>query len=109
IVRQQGVNEVFLATPALSHTQMLNLVSRCEHLGVDFKIVGNLFGEINSSVQIAQVDELPVVHLGSSSLPPLQAATKRAMDIVVAAALLVFSGIPMMIISLLIRLDSPGP
>lgn len=109
ILQRERVNEVFLAVPSLSQEEILTLVTECEHSGVEFKIVGKLFEVISSQVQIDEIDEIPVVHLKNATLPPLQAAAKRLMDIVVAAILLILFAIPMVIIALLIRLDSHGP
>lgn len=109
IVEKHNIHEVFLAAPMLSQTDILTLVTECEHLGVQFKIVGNLFEVISSQVQIDEIDEIPVIQLRNASLPPLQAFFKRMLDIVVASLLLLLFSIPMAIITLLIKLDSPGP
>ncbi len=109
ILQRHEVDEVFLAAPLLSQEQVLTLVAECEHSGVQFKIVGNLFEVISSQVQIDEIDEIPVVHLRNASLPPLQAAMKRALDIFVSLALLGMFAIPMVIIAIIIRLDSRGP
>lgn len=109
ILIQHNVDEVFLAAPLLSQEQILTLVAECEHSGVEFKIVGNLFEVISSQVQIDEIDEIPVVHLRNATLPPLEAAIKRAMDIGVSLVLFTLFGIPMWIIAGLIKLDSRGP
>lgn len=109
ILNHHKVDEVFLAAPLLSQEQVLTLVAECEHSGVEFKIVGNLFEVISSQVQIDEIDEIPVVHLRNASLPPLQAAIKRILDIAVSFILLVIFALPMVVIAILIRLDSRGP
>lgn len=109
IVREYSIHEVFLAAPILSQEQILTLVTECEHLGVQFKIVGNLFEVISSQVQIDRIDEIPVIQLRNAALPPLQAALKRLLDFSVASILLLLFSIPMLIIAALIKLDSPGP
>lgn len=108
ILVQNQVDEVFLAAPLLSQEQILTLIAECEHSGVEFKIVGNLFEVISSQVQIDEIDEIPVVHLRNATLPPLEAGIKRAMDIGVALALLFLFALPMGIIAILIRFDSQG-
>lgn len=109
ILENQQVDEVFLAAPLLSQEEVLTLVTECEHLGVEFKIVGNLFEVISAQVQIDEIDEIPVIHLKNASLPPLQAVIKRLLDITVSLVLLVLFALPMLILSLFIRLDSAGP
>lgn len=109
ILSRTGVDVVFLAVPRLSQHEIMDMVVRCEHHGVQFKIVSNLFEVITSQVQIDVIDEVPVVHLSNATLPPVHAALKRAMDILVAAALLVVLALPMLILALIVRLDSRGP
>lgn len=109
IVEEHNIHEVFLAAPMLSQTHVLTLVTECEHLGIQFKIVGNLFEVISSQVQIDEIDEIPVIQLRNATLPPLQAFLKRTLDLAVAGFLLSLFAIPMAIIAILIKLDSPGP
>jgi exopolysaccharide biosynthesis polyprenyl glycosylphosphotransferase len=109
IVKDYDIHEVFLAAPMLSQEHILTLITRCEHLGVQFKIVGNLFEVISSQVQIDQIDEIPVIQLRNAALPPLHAALKRMLDFTVALLLLLLFALPMLIIALLIKIDSPGP
>jgi exopolysaccharide biosynthesis polyprenyl glycosylphosphotransferase len=108
ILERHPVDEVFLAVPRMPQKEVLNLVSACEHHGVQFNIVSNLFEVITSQVQIDVIDEVPVVHLRNAQLTPLHAFLKRTMDIVVASGLLLVTGLFLLVIALLIRLDSPG-
>jgi exopolysaccharide biosynthesis polyprenyl glycosylphosphotransferase len=109
ILSKTHVDEVFLAVPRMPQTEVLNLVAACEHHGVQFKLVSNLFEVITSQVKIDVIDEVPVVPLRNARLSPFHAALKRAMDLVVATGLLVLFAVPMLIIALLIKLDSRGP
>lgn len=109
ILEEHNIHEVFLATPMLSQEDALTLISECEHLDVQFKVVGNLFEVISSQVQIDEIDEVPVIQLRNAALPPLEAALKRILDVAVAVVLLAIFAVPMAIIAVLIKLDSPGP
>jgi exopolysaccharide biosynthesis polyprenyl glycosylphosphotransferase len=109
LVREHRMNEVFLAVPKLPQHETLSLVLACEHLGVQFKIVSNLFQVITRQVQVDVVDEVPVVRLRNAELRPIQAFVKRLLDLAVAAGLLAVFALPMLIITLLIRLESRGP
>lgn len=109
VLLAHAVDEVFLAVPNLPATEVLNLVTACEHLGVRFKVVSNLFDVITSQVKVDVIDEVPVVPLSNARLSPLHAIAKRIMDLVVAMGLLAISAVPMLLIALAIRLDSRGP
>jgi FlaA1/EpsC-like NDP-sugar epimerase len=58
---EHGVQEVFVAAPALSHTRMLALVLECEDLGLTFRVVTNLFEVLTAGTRIDLVDDLPLV------------------------------------------------
>lgn len=108
ILVEHNIHEVFLAAPLLSQADVLTLISECEHLDVQFKVVGNLFEVISSQVQIDEIDEVPVIQLRNATLPPLEAFLKRVLDVAVALVLLAIFAVPMAVIAVLIKLDSPG-
>ncbi len=109
ILREHPVDQVFLAVPKMPQNEMMNLIVQCEDLGVQFKIVTNLFEVITSQVRIDVIDEVPVIHLRNTELPFVQAVLKRALDIVVASTLLLLFAPVMLVIAIAIRLDSRGP
>lgn len=109
ILAKHTVDVAFLAVPRMPQDEIMNLVVQCEHSGVQFKIVSNLFEVITSQVRIDVIDEVPVVHLRNAELPWLQRVLKRALDVVVASVLLVLFAIPMLVFAIIIKLDSPGP
>jgi exopolysaccharide biosynthesis polyprenyl glycosylphosphotransferase len=108
IVRNKGIEEVFLAVPNMPQNEIMNLVVHCEDTGVAFKIVSNIFDVITTQVKIDEINEIPVVRLPKAQLAPFHATLKRLMDLIIAALLLI-PAIPLgAIIALLIRLDSKG-
>jgi exopolysaccharide biosynthesis polyprenyl glycosylphosphotransferase len=109
ILQEHPVQQVFLAVPKMPQNEMMNLIVQCEDMGVQFKIVTNLFEVITSQVRVDVIDEVPVIHLRNAELPFIQAVLKRALDIVVASFLLVLFAPLMAGIALAIRLDSKGP
>jgi exopolysaccharide biosynthesis polyprenyl glycosylphosphotransferase len=104
----QGVREVFVAAPSLSHTHMLSLVLDCEDLGLTFRVVTNLFEVLTAGTQIDLVDDLPLVRLGRDRVHPLYAPIKRACDLVGAVVGLALAAPLMLWCALRIRWDSSG-
>ena len=109
ILKKHPADEVFLAVPQMPQREVMNLVMACEHAGVSFKIVSNLFEVLTSQVQIDVIDEVPVVELKNTQPDLLHTILKRIMDVTVGGLLLAVAAIPMMIIAILVRLDSSGP
>jgi exopolysaccharide biosynthesis polyprenyl glycosylphosphotransferase len=104
----QGVREIFVAAPSLSHTYMLSLVLDCEDLGLTFRVVTNLFEVLTAGTQIDLVDDLPLVRLGRDRVHPLYAPMKRVCDLIGATVGLALAGPLMLWCALRIRRDSPG-
>jgi exopolysaccharide biosynthesis polyprenyl glycosylphosphotransferase len=82
IAIEQGVKEVFVAMPSLSHTRMLSIVLDCEDLGMTFRVVTNLFEVLTAGTPIDLVDDLPLVRLGRQRAHPLYEPVKRVLDII---------------------------
>lgn len=109
IIKQHKIEHVFLAIPSLPSTNLINIIMRCESTGVTFDVVTDMFGMLTSQVKIDEIDEVPVVRVPTRGLSPWQSAIKRLMDITVASFLLIIFALPVLIICILIKLDSPGP
>jgi exopolysaccharide biosynthesis polyprenyl glycosylphosphotransferase len=64
-----------------------------------------------SAASVAPLVVDDVVNLEACAVPidGLGAATKRALDLVIASAMLAILGLPMLVVAVLIRLTSPGP
>ena len=59
--------------------------------------------------QLTHFDDIPVMYMETYHLSGMQAFLKRALDLVVASLALLFAAIPMAVIAVFVRMDSPGP
>jgi exopolysaccharide biosynthesis polyprenyl glycosylphosphotransferase len=109
IIEQQNLNEVIVALPATHHTQILGIIDSCREYGVDFKLVPDLFEMRFNEVRIDALNDVPLIGVKDVALRGFNLFIKRVLDIVLAVVVLVLAGIPMLIISLLIKATSPGP
>lgn len=109
VVRQYGVHLVILALPFWDHGRLPQMVQRCRTLGVEFLIVPDLYEVSFDRVDVLHISGIPLIGLKDLSLIGWNLLLKRAIDIGFTLAAAPFL-IPLVaIISLLIRLDSPGP
>jgi exopolysaccharide biosynthesis polyprenyl glycosylphosphotransferase len=76
---------------------------------VDFKLVPDLFEMRFNEVRIDALNDIPLIGVKDVALRGFNLFIKRMLDIVLAIVVLVLAGIPMLIISLLIKATSPGP
>ena len=109
VAQGAGVREVFVADPGLGHTRMLSLVLDCEDLGIEFRVVTNLFEVLTAGTELDLVDDLPLVRLGRERTHPLYEGAKRAFDVCGALLGLVLFAPLLGWCAWRIRATSPGP
>ncbi len=105
-----AVDEIIFADPSLEKRQLLNLVASCgEQTAVrQFNIVTDLFGVITDRAFFNSEDDITFKVLRQGGLSPFEKTCKRALDIGIAASMLIVTLPFFPIICLLIRLSSPG-
>lgn len=109
LVVKHQVDEVVIAAPELAHKQILNLMASCPRESCRFRVVTDMFGVISGEAQLDQIDEIPIIEMGSGRFGPVQSCIKRTMDIVfvlLAAPIALPLGV---FIALAIKISSPGP
>lgn len=75
----------------------------------EFYVVPMTYEMNFAKVKLAYLDDVMVFHLRPTSISPLNLMLKRAIDIFVSSVALLIAWLPMCLIALLIKLDSPGP
>ncbi len=104
------IEEVFLAIPGLSQNKTFDMIVKCENAGVRFKIVkDDLLQVITDRVKIDEIGDFPVILLREGRLTPVALLTKRMLDLAATLLFTLMSAPLFALISILIRIDSPGP
>lgn len=109
LVREHGIDEVIIALPTTSQARIMTIVNQCRAAEVEFKLVPDLFELAMDRVNIHDVAGLPLIALKPAEIAGFNYAIKRAIDLLVSTLVLVVGAIPMALIVLAIRIDSPGP
>src|SRR5438309_986784 len=108
-VKQQQIDQVFLALPGASHDQMLHLIKICDDLHVDFRMLPDVFEIITTRVSADVVDGIPLVGVRRSQVEGLGLLLKRAFDLVVSAVLLIVLSPLWFVLAVAIALSGAGP
>jgi exopolysaccharide biosynthesis polyprenyl glycosylphosphotransferase len=103
------IDEVVIASYSMAPEQISSIVTHPAMRRVRLRAVPELFGLPPSKVQIESFGDFPLLTLFENPVRGPHWAVKRAVDVIGAAVLLGLMGIPMLVISLVIRLTSPGP
>lgn len=109
IVQRDHIDEVIIALPLRAHQDLIDLIASLQRLPVSVRVVPDLFDLAFTRTGIENLDGIPLIGLRDPVMTPLQRAVKRAFDLVVASLALIICALPMLIIAVAIRRDSPGP
>ena len=109
IVNTYDVDEVIIALPAEQHARVLAVIDQCRQRDVRFKVVPDLLQLSLDRVDLGEVAGVPLIGLKDASIRGANYALKRGFDVLTASFVLTLMAIPMAVIALLIRADSPGP
>lgn len=101
--------EVILFESPLSHDGVLEAAELCDSRGVDFKMLPDILELRLGEVQMDDSLGLPAYRIQHGSLTAANFAAKRAFDLCFCLLVFLVAGLPWLLTSLLIRLDSPGP
>jgi exopolysaccharide biosynthesis polyprenyl glycosylphosphotransferase len=109
VVAERSVEQVIVALPSASHEHVIQIVEHCRRDGLTFKVVPDLYQMQLGQVDINTVVGIPLIGMRDVGLEGWKRVLKRALDVTLASLLLLAFSIPMAILALAIRLDSPGP
>ncbi|MFH1428200.1 MAG: undecaprenyl-phosphate glucose phosphotransferase [Candidatus Margulisiibacteriota bacterium] len=109
VIKTQMINTVFLALPKLDNAKVLEIATYCSEHNITFQTVPNLFELMASSVDISELDGIPLIALKESMFSPFNRGVKRLFDIISSLTGLVILSPIFLITALAIKLTSPGP
>ena len=109
LIKTHRLDEVIIAMPEASHQEILSIIARCEGEKVTVKVFPDVFQIMASEVSIGDLNGLPLLTVRDIALSGWRLTLKRAVDIVGSAAALILISPLMTLVTILIKLDSPGP
>ena len=109
VISEYEVKEVIITLPELNTKELLRILDLCPTENVSIRVHPDLFQFLVSTVQVDEISGLPLLTVKEPRLAGWHRVAKRTMDVVVAATTLVLLSGPLLIVTLLIRLDSAGP
>ncbi|HEY6759479.1 MAG TPA: exopolysaccharide biosynthesis polyprenyl glycosylphosphotransferase [Baekduia sp.] len=109
VAQLTGAEHVVIAFSSEPDERLVDLVRRCEALGLEVSLVPRLFESLNHRATYEPLGGTPLMGLRSVHPKGWQFAVKHAFDRL-GAALLILAFAPLMLaIALAVRLSSPGP
>jgi exopolysaccharide biosynthesis polyprenyl glycosylphosphotransferase len=109
VVRADSINDVVIALPQRDYAQISELVLALHDLPVQVRVVPDYYSLALYRASVEDFGGLPMINLRDPALNDVQRLIKRIFDLAISSVLLVFAFIPMVVITILIKLDSEGP
>lgn len=109
IVKELEIDEVVFALPLRAHRPLEELVIALQTEPVRVRVVPDFFDLAIFRATIEDFGGLPLIGLRDPAIDGYNRLIKRAFDLALASVSLVFALPLMLLITLAIRLDSPGP
>ncbi|MFN0073368.1 MAG: undecaprenyl-phosphate glucose phosphotransferase [Chloroflexota bacterium] len=106
IIRDQRASELIVAEPALSHQQVLEIVTNCARERINIKVFPDILQIMSTEVTTSDLSGLPMLQVRDIGLRGWNLALKRTMDIVVSGVILVAMSPIMLVLALLVKLTS---
>jgi exopolysaccharide biosynthesis polyprenyl glycosylphosphotransferase len=109
VLREQKIDRVVISAEGIEDEQLLELVCLCRNLGVRISALPSLAAMMGPSATIDHLEGITLIGMNQPSLARSSRVLKRAMDLVGASLLLLFT-VPIWVpAAIAIKLDSPGP
>lgn len=108
-LKEFNAEEIVISTDKSDHTQLMDIVSEASEAGYKVNIEPDLYSIFTGQTRAQSLYGIPLIEIRTQLLKPWQEAIKRAFDIVFSILVLLI-GLPFwLLISLIVKLDSPGP
>lgn len=109
VARTERIDEVLVALPWSAEERILEVLEKLRILPLDIRLSSDLVGFRLMSSNFGRIGHMPTVELSYKPLSDWKLFTKELEDRALSALILLFIAPVMLIISVLIKLDSPGP
>lgn len=106
---EYDIDDVIIALPAAAVGQIEPLVEKCRLGGVGFRVVPDVYQLSLDRVELGEVAGVPLIGFRDARITGWHRLAKRTIDVCVSATVLIICALPMWVLSVGIRRDSPGP
>jgi exopolysaccharide biosynthesis polyprenyl glycosylphosphotransferase len=109
VIRRLAIQEVIITDSRIPSEKIFEVMMQIgRRRRVEFRFAPSLFNVLPQKTEVEQIGVLPMVRLFREPLSDAERFLKRSFDIVISALALIFFSPVWLIISILIKLDSPG-
>jgi exopolysaccharide biosynthesis polyprenyl glycosylphosphotransferase len=103
-----NVQEIIIALDKNQEDTILEIISKCDSKNVNIKILADLYEIISGQAKTSHIYGFPLIDIMPELMPEWEKKVKRLMDICISLLILLVSLPVTLVVSVLIKLDSPG-
>jgi exopolysaccharide biosynthesis polyprenyl glycosylphosphotransferase len=109
VAKQQAVEKVIIGFVKGSHEPLLELVTTCNHMGIECAVLPRLFEVITHEINVKEIGGISLVPLREKSISSFKHVRKTIEDYTLAVLGMLVIWPVLAITTIAIKLDSPGP
>jgi exopolysaccharide biosynthesis polyprenyl glycosylphosphotransferase len=109
LVKEMDIDEVIVTLPWMYHRKIVSIIAQCEREQIRVRIVPDIFQMTLSHLDVEDLSGIPMIGVRDISISSSQLVFKRTVDVAVSLLGLILLLPIFVLISVIIRLDSPGP
>lgn len=109
LLRDKTIDEVIFLKERTGQNEVENLVQMCSDVGVVFRMYSPFFNMLANKTHLQYFGTLPMLTISSNPINYTELKVKRLVDLVFSALALLFLSPLFFLISVVIKIDSPGP
>lgn len=109
VVASERIDSLFLVADGIGDEVLKTLVNRSEHLVAELRIVPKVGPMHGLATEIEYIDDQLLLKNRNNLFSVWNRLIKRLFDLSLSFLLLLLIGLPLLLVALIIRLDSPGP
>ncbi|GAB5407820.1 MAG: undecaprenyl-phosphate glucose phosphotransferase [Balneolaceae bacterium] len=108
IIEDRKIQDVLVAIEPDRRRDLVEVISKVDHPDITLKLLPDFYQLVSGLNKTNQIYGMPIIEISPEPMPLWEKAIKRLTDIVVSLLVLVLTVPFLAIISLMIRVDSPG-
>jgi len=109
LIRRYNIRELLIGLDSTEHEKLIDIINACNGFEVGLKIMPDMYDIVSGQARISSIYGFPLIDVMPEIMRPWEESLKRAVDMAVAAAILMV-GLPLwVLVALLIKIDSRGP
>ena len=109
LVATLKIEEIVVALPANLHQTVNEVINLCHEMDIEFTLVPDIFELQVNALDLQQLNGVPLIGIKDNRLTGFNYFVKRVIDFSLALVLTILAAIPMLIIAIAIKIESPGP